>query len=98
MQIPMPTSDFKFSYPGMTVADLKNEAGYIAPPAELELPHYKNDPDGLAFSALENWFVAQGIDFYDGPVIYLAERHGIDLKAAELLRDEYVGNQPLKTN
>lgn len=98
MQIPMPTADSRFSYPGMTVADLKKQAGYIAPPLEFELPHYKNDTDGVAFSALENWFSTHGVDYYDGAVIYLAERHGIDLNAAELLRDDYVGNQPLSTN
>lgn len=98
MRIPAPDSTFNFSYPGMTVADLRDQCCYAQPPVELELPHYRDDRDGIALTNLENWFKSQGIDKYDGVVIYLADRFDLDLETAEMIRAEYEANQPMSFN
>ena len=98
MRIPAPDSTFNFSYPGMTVADLRDQCCYSQPPAALELPHFKDDRDGDAMTKLENWFKDQGVDHYDGVVVYLADRFDLDLEEAERLRAEYESNQPMSYN
>lgn len=98
MRIPAPDSTFNFSYGEMTVADLRDQCCYRQPPAELELPHYRDDRDGDAMTNLETWFKEQGIDKYDGVVVYLADRFDLDLEEAERLRTEYEANQPMSFN
>lgn len=98
MKIPAAAEYLKFSYPDLSVADLRDQCCYVAPPADLALPHYNDDRDGVALTNLEAWFKAQGIDDYDGVVVYLAEKHGLDLDDAERLRDEYASNQYMGFN
>src|SRR5690554_1907537 len=72
MKLPIP------SYPGLTPADLRAQCGYAHPPPELELPHFREDPDGMAYVALREWFRRQGVDEYDGLACYLAHKFSVD--------------------